>query len=177
MVLVNSSDPDDVAHEPPSGKGSLDRLSLPARHFFCRIIPVLSQVGVMRAWLAHQQPASNVPNLGITPDQWFELRTLSFQPTGYVAYGSESCSAEEESAAEVRAAGNLGSRPLVVLSSTKPFADPSYNEYWVNNLQPRLAKLSTRGRLEIVEGNGLPPNAIVHAIRQVVTEARSGQSN
>jgi pimeloyl-ACP methyl ester carboxylesterase len=48
---------------------------------------------------------------------------------------------------------------------------------WVDELQPELARLSTRGRRAIVEGSGhqIPieqPRAVVEAVREVVDASR-----
>jgi hypothetical protein len=83
--------------------------------------------------------------------------------------------------AEVRAAGNFGDRPLVVLTGAKPFRspDPKYqeatdalNDYWFHQLQPRLAALSTHGHL-VIDDHAEEPTAVIQAIRQVVDEVRS----
>jgi hypothetical protein len=85
-----------------------------------------------------------------------------------------------ESMAELRASGNFGDRPLVVLSGTKPYRAPAprytravadLNHYYFDELQPRLAALSTRGRLVMREG-AADPASIAVAIRQVVEEVR-----
>ena len=63
--------------------------------------------------------------------------------------------------AQVRSAGDLGERPLIVLTAGKPlpFRDPemarqaaAYQEVWKNEMQAQLARLSSRGRQVIVEG-------------------------
>jgi hypothetical protein len=89
-----------------------------------------------------------------------------------------------ESAGEVRAAGNLGDKPLVVLTAGKS-ADPSqlpagfpkkefddFHEIWVNDLQVKEAQLSTRGKRIMVPDSDhmIPferPDTIVAAIREV----------
>jgi hypothetical protein len=116
----------------------------------------------------------------MTTEQWTKVERLSFQPTGYIAHSSESCSLEENSV-EVRSAGNLGDRPLVVLTSAKPYgADAPSNEVWMHKLQPRLMHLSTRARQVIVDSSGFGieasvPDAVIDATREVVTEVRRGQ--
>ena len=82
--------------------------------------------------------------------------------------------------AEVRAAGNFGSRPLVVLAGATPFQAPdpnfvkvteAFNNYFFHELQPRLAALSTRGRL-VVEDSATAPDAVIRAVRDVVRQVR-----
>ena len=83
--------------------------------------------------------------------------------------------------AEVRAAGDFGNRPLFVLADSTPFPTPgpryakaaeAMNNYWFHELQPRLAALSTRGHL-VVEEHSERTAAVIHAVRQVVIEARA----
>ena len=66
------------------------------------------------------------------------------------------------SAAQVRSAGNLGDRPLIVLTATRqddipseiPSKDAQVEEHlWVHQLQPELARLSTQGRQIVVDSS------------------------
>ena len=82
---------------------------------------------------------------------------------------------------EVRSAGNLGDRPLIVLTAGKPYdPDPllsreesdKQNYIWINVLQAEEARLSTRGKQLVVPDSGhmIPyerPTAVVSAIREV----------
>jgi pimeloyl-ACP methyl ester carboxylesterase len=90
----------------------------------------------------------------------------------------------------VRATGTLGDRPLVVLTAGQ---DPdgahlqkgvslaevrAFHQAWMNDLQVRLARLSTHGRHVIVPDShhGIPlerPDAVAAAIRDVCDEARN----
>ena len=60
---------------------------------------------------------------------------------------------------QVRSAGNLGDRPLIVLTAGKPYdPDPllskeesdKQNDIWINVLQAEEARLSTRGKQVVV---------------------------
>jgi len=82
---------------------------------------------------------------------------------------------------EVREAGNFGSRPLVVLERSERVQAPSpeyekateaFNDYWFHQLLPRLAGLSTRGRL-VLAGDLEAPEAVAEAVREVTTEVRA----
>ena len=84
----------------------------------------------------------------------------------------------------MRAAGNLGERPLVVLSAGKE-EDPKdlpkgldkrdldeFRKIWMNDLQVQEAHLSTRGKQVIVPDSThmIPffrPDAVITAIREV----------
>jgi pimeloyl-ACP methyl ester carboxylesterase len=82
---------------------------------------------------------------------------------------------------QVRAAGNLGDRPLIVLTAGRPYdPDPllskeesdKQDEMWINVLQAEEARLSTRGKQIIVPESGhmIPyerPASVVSAIREV----------
>jgi len=82
---------------------------------------------------------------------------------------------------QVRAAGNLGDRPLIVLTAGQPYdPDPlltkqqmdAENDVWINVLQAEEARLSMRGKQIVVPGSGhmIPferPDSIVAAVRDV----------
>jgi pimeloyl-ACP methyl ester carboxylesterase len=89
------------------------------------------------------------------------------------------------SAAEVRSAGDLGNRPLIVLTATRqddiPAEIPPEDarlevDLWVHQLQPELARLSTRGRQIVVDGSHeIPsehPELVVSAIHEVWLASR-----
>ncbi|HEU4936097.1 MAG TPA: hypothetical protein VFT39_06570 [Vicinamibacterales bacterium] len=89
----------------------------------------------------------------------------------------------DETFAQVRATGTLGDRPLVVLVSggfrgdLSPTDAETYRRLWLDKVQPALVRLSTRGRLVIVEDSGfrLPwerPDAVVEAVHVVVDETQ-----
>ena len=93
---------------------------------------------------------------------------------------------EEQSAAQARAAGNLGDRPLIVLTAGKPY-DPDplltreemdrQNNIWINVLQVEEAHLSTRAKQIVVPDSGhiIPserPDAVIAAIHEVWSAVR-----
>ena len=84
------------------------------------------------------------------------------------------------SAAQVRSAGNLGDRPLIVLTATRqddispeiPLKDAQTEEdLWVHQLQPELARLSTHSKQIVVDSSHeMPtehPEAVISAIHDV----------
>jgi pimeloyl-ACP methyl ester carboxylesterase len=89
-----------------------------------------------------------------------------------------------ETLAEARSVTSLRDRPLIVLAAGKPisFGDPAmdraaaeYQRAWVGELQPRLARLSTRGRMLVLPNSdhgSIPPETIIEAIREVVSEVQ-----
>jgi hypothetical protein len=73
---------------------------------------------------------------------------------------------------QVRAAGNLGNIPLVVLASNGSPQNPdeaTWHRRQIEQVQPGLARLSSRGRLVVLDGP-VTAGAIVLAIRDVVNE-------
>ena len=84
------------------------------------------------------------------------------------------------SAAQVRSAGSLGDRPLIVLTATRqddippeipPQDAQAEEDLWVHQLQPELARLSTHSKQIIVDStHEIPtqhPTAVISAIHEV----------
>jgi hypothetical protein len=115
-----------------------------------------------------------------------ELLYLQQQPKARNAVASESAS-RSESVTEVRAAGDFGDRPLIVLTAGIPYPrDPlltkeqmeRQNNLWINVLSVQEAHLSTRGKQIIVSDSThvIPydrPDAVISAIHQVWLNVRS----
>jgi pimeloyl-ACP methyl ester carboxylesterase len=77
----------------------------------------------------------------------------------------------------VRASGNLGNKPLLVLTGA-PDADPQWRARWVNGLQADLVHLSGRGRQIVIEnsGHGIQfdaPEEVVEAVKTIWIEVRT----
>ena len=100
----------------------------------------------------------------------------------YLAARSDELEHIQISAEQARAAGGLGDKPLIVLTAgKKPAAgalgltEKDWDEYqrvWAGDLQLRLARLSSRGKRELVENSehDIPserPDAIVNAVREI----------
>jgi hypothetical protein len=110
--------------------------------------------------------------------------------TGEGTLKSDKGSGNPEVDQAASSAGNLGDRPLIVLTAGQYWKpdDPvvaqqiaEFHETWIHQLQPELARLSTNGKQIIVEGSdhGIPekaPEAVVQAVREIVTEVRNGQN-
>jgi pimeloyl-ACP methyl ester carboxylesterase len=84
------------------------------------------------------------------------------------------------SAAQVRSAGNLGDRPLIVLTATRqddipteipPKDAEAEQDLWVHQLQPESARLSTHGKQIVVDSSHeMPsehPEIVISAVREV----------
>jgi len=180
-VLIHADDPDVFAHEPEYMKGGLAALPPFIQRVGCRVLqPAMLRLGLIRLM---GNPGAGRPFglANLDPAQQKELIFLSNNPATAQTEG-EGC-ALDESMAEVRAAGDFGDRPLFVLTGSTPFRSPSpqyasateaLNDYWFHELQPRLAKLSTRGHL-VVEEKAEGPEAVVEAVHSVVAEVHAGR--
>jgi len=144
--------------------------------------PVFMRVGVIRLM---GNPGAGRPFgvANLAPGQREEAVFLSNNPSTAQTEG-EGC-VLQESMTELRASGNFGDRPLVVLSGTKPYRAPAaryaqsvadLNRYYFEELQPRLAALSRRGRLVMQEG-AAEPDSIVRAIRDVLRDVRGATAD
>jgi pimeloyl-ACP methyl ester carboxylesterase len=148
------------------------------------LTPILIHFGIQRLQVA---TGFGSPGYGIlaatrnfSKEYRQELLYLRQQKKFQDAVASES-DAFAESSAEARAAGNLGDRPLIVLTAGKPYAsDPlltkeemdKQNDLWINVLQAQETRLSTHGRQIVVPDSGhmIPfkrPDAVICAIREV----------
>src|SRR5580700_8854025 len=184
IVLVDASHEDQNERMPPAiqafMKKSVEQLKRQQM-----LAPLLIRFGVARFAQRNQGEAP-----GISKEFGQELLYLQLQPKFIDASASEMGSFAE-SANEVRAAGNLGDKPLVVLTAGKstdasqlPAGFPKkefddFHEIWVNDLQVREAHLSTRGERIMVPDSDhmIPferPDTIVAAIHEVYTAANAG---
>ena len=82
-----------------------------------------------------------------------------------------------QSVREARAAGTLGNRPLIVISSENAIASSQNHDVW-QELQEDLPGLSTRGTfLSLNQSRGdliyQAPEAIVSAVRKVADEVNA----
>lgn len=186
VVLVDSAHEDEsarapkfllAAHRPPRALS----------HALSLLVQALTEVGAVRLFESFA-PVSPPPP-GFARDQAVYMQYLPRQPKEVAASLGEGLVEEDESIPEVRAAGGLGDRPLVVLTAGRGFSfdDPGldkqaadYHEVWMHQMQAQLARLSTRGRQVIVEASGHTiqyeaPDAVAAAVRAVFDEVRAGQ--
>jgi pimeloyl-ACP methyl ester carboxylesterase len=183
VVLIDPTSPDAFAYEPQFMKGPMESRPPYVKTVECMVVkPAMLRLGLYRLFWKLRGPR-RLGATNLTPDQQAELHFLSDTPLAQT--GAEGCDVDE-SMAEVRASGNFGNRPLIVLTSENPFEAPSpaeakateaYNEIWVHKLQPQIAGLSTRGRQVVVKNGNFgiqyeAPGAVIDAIRMVVTEIR-----
>ncbi len=194
LVLVDSSHPDQ--REPPNMKGLANRLPRLVRQLACWARPAMVRFGLVR-WISSGQRQFAPSEM--SPGQQQVFRLLKSRPTAAITAFAQGChgsrggadlpdtgtgNPEVDNAA--RASGKLGDRPLIVLTAgryvassdpVEPSASSAFHEVWVHQLQADLARLSTHGRQIIVENSGHmiqfeAPDAVVNAVRDVVTDVR-----
>jgi hypothetical protein len=153
-----------------------------------KLAPWLIRFGVARFAQRNQGQAP-----GVSKEFGQEMLYLQLQPKFIDASASE-MGAFAESAKEVRAAGNLGDKPLVVLTAGKssdasqlPAGFPKkefddFHEIWVNDLQVKEAHLSTRGERIMVPDSThmIPferPDTIVAAIHEVYAAVNTASAS
>jgi pimeloyl-ACP methyl ester carboxylesterase len=180
MVLVDSTQEDQYALLPEAWKRiGAEQVKRYERQ--ARFAPLFVNLGLARLTLLAEARRSGARGLDkgaylILQSKYLQARTSELENI-------------QESAREARAAGWLGDKPLVVLTAGKD-EDPilaggmnardleEFNRIWVDDLQMRLTRLSTRGMRVIVadSGHDIPsedPNAIVRAVREVCAAVNS----
>lgn len=180
LVLVDSSHEDQMERMPASMREAQESMVA-----VMTVVSAASSVGALRP-LTGMIDAS----LGVLPERdplaAAQARAVFFWQQAGPKSETENF---EASARAVRAMRDLGSLPLIVLTAGQspsssgpgpqiPAADlQAFYSVWVNELQPDLARLSTRGERKIVAGSehGIPmlrPDAVVDAIESVVRTVR-----
>jgi pimeloyl-ACP methyl ester carboxylesterase len=173
VVLVDSSHPDQFART-PAGTQQYDTTA-----HIATVFPLLARLGILRAIgypaidpaLPEQQQAMLKTQL------WTAQLADTFRDEYLVTPTTD---------AQVRATGDLGALPLVVLTATDhgypPASAAEMEEYW-RGLQAELVHLSSNSVQRIVAGATHPSivtdrqhaQVTIAAIQQVVEAARTGQ--
>jgi pimeloyl-ACP methyl ester carboxylesterase len=197
LVLADSSHPDQ--NEPLPMKGPLYRMPPWLRHALCVGQRAAFRVGLVRLLLPDRVP---VPER-FTPEERAIYAALRKRPQSTYVAGEQSCAATDggrvyrdtgtgnpEIDDAARASGDLGDRPLIVLvggreGNAQPRNDEerqiaAFRRIWINELQPSLARLSTRGKQIVVPNAGHMigydnPEAIVSAVKDVINQVRAQQ--
>jgi pimeloyl-ACP methyl ester carboxylesterase len=183
LVLVDTSHEDQTGLMPPSLKKMMnDQVAqLDSQR---RLAQILIFFGIARL------TAGDDTGGKLSPDFRDKLKYLQLQAKFVNATVSE-IKNFEESAEAVRHAGNLGDRPLVVLTAGKePDAKDmpkgvsaqemrEFQKMWINDLQVRESHLSTRGMQTVVPDSThmIPierPDTVVTAIREVCDAVKKG---
>jgi len=184
MVLVDTSHEDQNNRMPGTLKNFMKKQSeqLETQR---KLAPYLIFFGITRMMGGQPDPTGKLPK-----DFVKEFNYLMMQ-TKFVDATASEIGSFDTSSAEVKAAGNLGDRPLVVLTAGKS-ADPKLlppgidkrdiedlQKIWINDLQVQEMHLSTRGKRQIVEDSThlIPferPDTVIAAIREVCDAVKAG---
>lgn len=177
MVLIDSAHEDELVRAP---KFYLAR-TVPAilRHPLYVAIRAAAFVGLIR--LMRPSPAEGKDPSQMTREEI--IAALRAQPKSFVGNAAAGI-VLPESYDEAKSVVRLGDFPLVVLTAGRSFdfrnaalnrQAGTYQQVWIHEIQPKLVKLSARGR-QIVVPNAthgtIPKEVILGAIRDVVAEAR-----
>jgi pimeloyl-ACP methyl ester carboxylesterase len=177
MVLIDSAHEDELVRAPKFYLGHT------APRLLWRPLYIALDTAAFVGLVRFAQPS---PAQGKNPSQLSRdeiIAALRQQPKSFVGNASAGI-VLPESFAEARSVTRLGDFPLIVLTAGQSFdfrnaelnrEAEAYQQVWVHEIQPKLVKLSTRGR-QIVVPNGthstIPQEVILSAIRDVVNEAR-----
>jgi len=164
MVLVDPTHPDQMQRSPREGE------AMQTTGRLMGVFDVLSHSGVLRLI----NPAQLMPGLPAMQD----ARLRAYAADGFAnAAKAEMAIIESRTAPQVRQTGDLGDRPLMVLSAGQTLAqDPLFSD-----LHDELAHLSTRGIHRVEEGathasmvfDATHAQATITAIQEVVRVATS----
>ena len=199
VVFVDSTHPEQ--REPAMILSPINRLPKFARQILCSVLPIAGRFGIVRLFMRNTpvyvppqfSSEENAAVRAMRNQRVKAFETESAQgcaATGEGTLKSDKGSGNPEVDQAASSAGNLGDRPLIVLTAGQYWKpdDPvaaqqiaEFHETWIHQLQPELARLSTNGKQIIVEGSdhGIPekaPEAVVQAVREIVTEVRNGQN-
>jgi pimeloyl-ACP methyl ester carboxylesterase len=177
MVLIDSSHEDELVRAP---KFYLARTAPPIlRHPLYVAIEAAAFVGLIR--LMQPSPAEGKDPSQMTREE--VIAALRAQPKSFVG-NSAAGVVLPESYDEAKSVVKLADFPLIVLTAGKPIdfrnaelnrEAAAYRQVLIYEIQPKLVKLSTRGR-QIVVPNAthgtIPKEVILSAIRDVVAQAR-----
>ena len=174
MVLVNGVDPDFSISASPGG-GRRARL-VPAfvGQSQDAVAHLFNDLGLYRLGLP-KGTAPSPPPRKMSASEWNTIWHLTQSAKARSAL-LEDIASWQQSTAEGRAAGTLGRRPLIVLSSENTAVLPEYRSLWMER-QSELTLLSARAKQVIVsESYGelvyQAPGAVLEAARQVLANVR-----
>lgn len=183
LVLVDTSHEDQNQLMPPSLK-KLTNDQIAQLDSQRRLMPMLIFFGIARITAGDEGDNKQ------SKDFRDKMNYLQLQ-TKFIEAAFSEIKSFSQSAEEVRGTGNLGDRPLVVLTAGKDLEAKDlpkgisvedmreFRKTWVNDLQVRQAKLSTRGKQIVVPDSThmIPmerPDAVVNAIRDVCDAVKTG---
>jgi pimeloyl-ACP methyl ester carboxylesterase len=154
VVLVDAHHEDQWDEE----RGGMSRVPFGLGYPPDMALRAMSAVGLMR--LAAPANRRELDVDGLTPAERATLEGLAREPSMRAAFLAEQ--AFSSGPREAHAAGGLGDRPLIVLTSER--AVEGERQIATLEMQERLARLSTRGRQAMIEDSG----SVIAAVRDVV---------
>ena len=153
---------------------SAHRAGQASEHRWLPVWRFLSWSGVLRGGLTLLSRSSKLP----LPRDVVERAIFLFSQPAWRPSTVAEGDGIPDSVAEMRGGRGLGSLPLVVLTAGRfqprgvPDRGDDWNRLWVKELQPQLARLSTRGRQVVADsGHLIPfeaPGAVVQAVSEVL---------
>ncbi len=177
----------DAAHEEEPRRAPASMLGHTAPRWLWRPLHLGFSAAARFGLIRLMQPEETTnPRAGPVPGRQEILAALSRQPVAIASVASGGV-VGPESYQEAESAGRLSDLPLIVLTRGKPLGgEPGeaippdrlrYEQIWMFEIQPRLARLSTRGRQVILKNSGhrIPddaPQAIVEAVQSIMAELR-----
>lgn len=174
MVFVNGVDPDYFIGV-KSGRGRGGQFPGFVGHGQDVMAHLFNGIGLYRLGApAANRPAPAQPPKELTAAEWNTIWYLTGSGKARSAMLQDIAS-WQQSTQEARSAGNLGDRPLIVVSSENTDRAPEHHRAWMA-LQNDLAGLSRQGKLVTNAVNGdlihEAPAAIVEVVREVLGEVR-----
>jgi pimeloyl-ACP methyl ester carboxylesterase len=170
-LVLSDATPEDELDRFPEERGGAGRVPFHLGFPPDLVIRSVSAIGLMR--LTVHRNGREFRAQGLTPAEQATLSGLQRLPKMRAAFLAEQAFATGPD--EVRAAGKLGSLPLVVLASDRPVETQQQiaRREAELQMQQQMANLSTRGRLVLVkdaEGSIQyeSPDAIVATLRQLL---------
>jgi pimeloyl-ACP methyl ester carboxylesterase len=181
LVLSDAAHEEEPRRAPPAYRGH----TVPQRWW--RAVDLLISAAARFGIIRLATPAAELPPDPAARTRWQIVRALTAQPLAIAAVAGAGL-VSSESYREAERSGDLGDRPLIVLTRGKPPDHPprdeierqaaAYERLWMHEIQASLARLSTHGRQVILERSGhniseAAPEAILNAVREVVAAVRA----
>ena len=176
MVLVDAAHEDEPARAPKFMLGhTLPRPLWRVNHWAAQ---GAARVGLLRLLVGS-------PSVPANPTRQQIVAALRDQPKALATLADYVTAPENYR--EAHEARGIGDKPLIVLTAGRPWGNSgnaeidrqgrAYQQVWIHEIQPKLTRLSTRGRQIVVRnsGHGIPqeaPEAVIDAVREVVGAVR-----
>jgi len=175
----------DAAHQDESTRAPSFMLGHTVRSELWHPIWIAGQTARLVGLLRLMAPTTALPSDSAGHSRRRIVQALRNQPK---AIATQFDPSSPESLAQGERAAGFGDRPLIVLTRGKVDTPPhptdedrqfvAYEQVWQHEIQPKLARLSTRGRQVIIEKSGhrIPeeaPDAVIAAVRELLAEIRA----